>query len=164
MAHSQRNHNKVKHRKKLLEKCVKDIKRLAIKHLRKKNIEPHVVTLSNVALGDLRQRFSPHNTGYHGLHPALRRMESNNKFKRYPIDTTRPLEIYGFDGGLLFMRSTLIDVSAITELGKAVDRLPMLSWSLGNRRLTIAQLYALSIKNIVQFQYNISFQRLTDHL
>jgi len=52
-------------------------------------------------------------------------MESQNKFPRYPIDTTRPLEIYGSDGGLLAVRSTLVDPSAINELAKAVDRLPV---------------------------------------
>ena len=123
MPHSQQNRNKIQRKKKQLEKCIVDIQRLAIKHARKNNVKPQVINLPRVALGGLRRRFSPWNTGYKGLHPALRRMEAQNKFQRYPIDTTRPLEIYGSDGGLLAVRSTVMDPSAIKELANAVDRL-----------------------------------------
>jgi len=51
-------------------------------------------------------------------------MDYDNKFTRYPLDSTKPLEVYGSDGGLLLVRTRLNDPAAILEIGTAVDNLP----------------------------------------
>jgi len=46
------------------------------------------------------------------------------KFKRYPSDPSKPLEVYGSDGGLLVVRVHLDNVEMMKELAQAVKDLP----------------------------------------
>ena len=76
MTHSVRKRKQRERHKKTLCQRIKDIGRLATKHY----VEPQVVHLSKVALGDLRRRFSPRNSGFKALPFALKRMDYDNKF------------------------------------------------------------------------------------
>src|SRR5271154_326310 len=120
MTHSIRKRKQQERLKQSLNRRVKDIRRLAAKH----ETESQQVTLSHVSLGDLRRRFNPRNPGFSGLHPALKRMDYDNKFTRYPLDREKPLEIRGSDGGLLFVRTKMNDLEAITKLGVEANKLP----------------------------------------
>jgi hypothetical protein len=120
MTHSVKKRKQRKRVKQALERRVKDIQRLASKH----EVESERVTLSHVSLGDLRRRFSPRNPGFSALHPALKRMDYQNKFTRYPSDRNKPLEIRGSDGGLLFVRTRMKDSDAITKLSVEANKLP----------------------------------------
>ena len=73
-----------------------------------------MVHLPHVSLGDLRRRYPPHNTGWDGLHPAIKRRLA--KFKRHPLDSTRPLEIYGSDKGLFLVSNRIKNPEALQGL------------------------------------------------
>ena len=118
MTRSVKNRKRIESRKRKLNRRIKSIAQLTAKHV----VNPEVVRLPHVSLGDLRQRFHPHNTGWKGLHPAIRRTVP--KFKRYPLDPTRPLEIYGSDGGLLLVRDRIKNSETIRGLAESVQELP----------------------------------------
>lgn len=120
MPHSVRKRRQRDLRKKALDRRIKDIQRLAKKHY----VEPHLVKLSHVSLGELRRRFTHLNPGFKALHPALKRMEYSNRFKRYPLDPHKPLEVRGSDGGLLLVRTRLNNPQAVQKLGMAAVKLP----------------------------------------
>jgi len=118
MPHSLRQRKKREKYKNHLNKRIKAIAKLAAKH----KPDPTIVHLPHVSLGDLRRRYHPHNTGWDGLHPAIKRRLA--KFKRYPLDSTRPLEIYGSDKGLLLVRDRIKNPEALQGLEEAVNGLP----------------------------------------
>ena len=120
MAHSVKKRKQRERNKKQLERRVKSIARLAKKH----KTEPQLVHLPHVSLGNLRRRYHPHNTGWNGLSPALQRKVP--RFKRYPLDFTRPLEIRGSDGGLLAIRVPLANHAKLLHgLAESVEALPI---------------------------------------
>ena len=118
MTRSVKKRKQIERRKRQLNARIKSIAQLAAKH----PTDPEVVHLPHVSLGDLRRRFHPHNTGWKGLHPVLRRRLP--KFKRYPLDSTRPLEVYRSDGGLLLVRDRIKDPELIKGLAESVQGLP----------------------------------------
>ena len=120
MTHSIKKRKQRDRLKQTLNRRVKDIQRLAAKH----EAEAQRVNLSHVSLGDLRRRFSPRNPGFCALHPALKRLDYQNKFTRYPLDPDKPLEIRGSDGGLLLVRTRLNAPKAVMKLGIGATKLP----------------------------------------
>jgi len=118
MPHSIKKRKQRLHHKKTLDHRIKDIHRLAAKH----KADSHVITLPNVALGDLRRQFNPKNQGWDGLHPAIKRMVS--KFKRYSLDSSRPLIIKASDGGLLLVRTHLNDPAMLNQMAADIQTFP----------------------------------------
>jgi len=47
-------------------------------------------------------------------------------FKRYPVDQSKVLEVYGSDGGLLLVWSYLNDADAFKELEQSAKQLPQI--------------------------------------
>jgi len=115
MTHSVKNRRKRERLHRSLNKRVKALAKLA----RKQHKDPHIVSLPDVSLGDLRGRFKHF---HYVLHPALRRQLP--KFERIPSDPAKPLFIYGSDGGLLGCRVRLHDPEAIHNLYDSIQPLP----------------------------------------
>ena len=115
MTHSVKKQKQRENIKRKLNQRIKAIKQLSGKHEKEKQ----TIYLPNAALGDLRRRFSPR---HKALHPAIKRMVS--KFRRYPVDRSKVLEVYGSDGGLLLVRSHFNDSEGLKELEKMVKELP----------------------------------------
>jgi hypothetical protein len=122
MTNSVRKRKQLERQKRLLDRRVKSIAKLAAKHAAKNQVKSNVVHLSHVSLGDLRRRFHPRNTGWKGLHPSIKQRVS--RFKRYRIDPTRPLEVYGSDGGLLLVRDHIKNPDILHGLAESVQKLP----------------------------------------
>ena len=77
------------------------------------------MTLSYVALGDLRRRWRQKETP---LHSALLRKVS--KFKRIKIPKNKPLRISGSDGGLLVYGVALNDKELVDSLYESIQKAP----------------------------------------
>ena len=77
------------------------------------------MTLSYVALGDLRRRWWQKETP---LHSALLRKVS--KFKRIKIPKNKPLRIAGSDGGLLVYGVALNDKELVDSLYESIQKAP----------------------------------------
>ena len=115
MPHSIQKRKQIHRRKKYLNGRVKQLTHFKAKILATANI----IKLNHISLGDLRARFKP---THYTLHPAVLRREQN--FTRYESDPSRPLLIYGSDGGLLACRIRLRNSNIATHLFRSIESLP----------------------------------------
>ena len=113
-------HSKIKRARisKHLQNIIDHLEKLKAQHeqnLRKARIIRH----SKVTLGELRANYTPH---HKAIPPEL--LANVHKFQRIKSDPNRPLFIYGKDGGLIAVRTTLDDPEIIKTLTASLQALP----------------------------------------
>jgi hypothetical protein len=115
MAHSVRNRKKRERIKRDLEKRLKSLAKLRAKqHVNAKHIQ-----LTDVSLGGLRQNFKYR---HYPLPESL--LKSVPQFHRIQPDRTKPLYIWGSDGGLLLCHIPGNKPEAIESLNETINDLP----------------------------------------
>ena len=113
-------HSKIKRSRisKHLRSIIDHLEKLKVQHknnlLKAKIIRHHKVTL-----GELRAKFTPH---HKSIPPEL--LANIHNFRRIKSDPTRPLFIYGRDGGLIAHRTSLNDPSLVETLTNSLKGLP----------------------------------------
>ena len=113
-------HSKVKRSRisKHLQSITKHLKKL--KALHKQNLpRARIIRHHKVTLGELRAKYTPH----HKSIPAELLANVHN-FQRIQSDPTRPLFIYGRDGGLIAHRTSLHDAVIVNTLTESLKALP----------------------------------------
>jgi hypothetical protein len=115
MVHSVKNRKKKENKMRRLGMRAKALAKL-VSHQTEGAVE---ITLSYVALGDLRRRWRQKETP---LHSALLRKVS--KFKRIKIPKNKPLRISGSDGGLLVYGVALNDKELVDSLYESIQKAP----------------------------------------
>jgi hypothetical protein len=115
MPHSKAKSKAITNRLRSIDRTVKRLEKVNTKKLQ----EAEVIFHSKVRLGTLRDSFSPH---HKKIPPHL--LENIPKFQRIPSNPTRPLYIYGKDGGLLAYRGSLNNDSILETLTSTLKVLP----------------------------------------
>lgn len=118
MPHSVRNRKKKECTRRVLNKRVKALQKLATKQ----HVNSIDIILDYVSLGDLRDRWKLKQSE---LHPAIRRMLP--KFKRIPLNKNTPVHIYGSDGGLLACRVNINRPDLVKTLSHSIEAMPSLT-------------------------------------
>jgi hypothetical protein len=115
MPHSKKNRRSIERRMNSIENRLKKLSNLQNKSL----VNSQIIIHKRVSLGGLRANFTLRHK-----HISSSLLNDVRNFERVEADSTRPLYIYGKDGGLIAFRSSLNDSNILNTLTASLKELP----------------------------------------
>lgn len=115
MPHSKAKRSRIYNHMRSIASHLQKLKNLHEKHIHKAKVIRH----SSVTLGELRANYTPHHKSI-----PTELLANVQYFHRVKSDPTRPLFIYGKDGGLIAHRTSLNDSAMVDQLTQSLKALP----------------------------------------